>query len=88
MTLAAAKAIGAVAQMSAPASVRAAYPDEKFEFGPGYILPKAFDPRLLPEVAGAVAQAAMAEGVAEAPIKDMNDYRRRLEQLATALQTL
>ncbi|GJL91562.1 malic enzyme-like NAD(P)-binding protein [Hyphococcus sp.] len=88
MTLAAAKAIGAVAQMDTPASVRAAYPDETFEFGPGYILPKAFDPRLLPEVACAVAQAAIAEGVAEAPIKDMSAYRRQLEQLAVSLQAL
>jgi len=88
MTLAAAKAIGAVAQMETPASVRAAYPSETFEFGPGNILPKAFDPRLLPEVASAVAQAAMSDGVAEAPIKDMGAYRRQLEQLALSLQTL
>jgi malate dehydrogenase (oxaloacetate-decarboxylating)(NADP+) len=88
MTLAAAKAIGAVARIPAPASVRAAYPDEALEFGPGYILPKAFDPRLLPEVAGAVAEAAMKDGVAEAPIKDMAAYKTRLEKLATALQAL
>ena len=88
MTLAAATAIGAVARMNAPASVRAAYPTESLEFGPGYILPKAFDPRLLPEVAGAVADAAMKDGVAEAPIKDMGAYRMRLEKLATALQAL
>ncbi|PQA89118.1 malic enzyme-like NAD(P)-binding protein [Hyphococcus luteus] len=88
MTLAAAKAIGAVAQMETPQSVRAAYPDETFEFGPGYILPKAFDPRLLPAVAAAVAEAAMKEGVAAAPIRDMGAYRARLEKLALALQAL
>ena len=88
MTLAAAKAIGAVARLPAPASVRAAYPDETLAFGPGYILPKAFDPRLLPEVAGAVAEAAMNEGVAEAPIRDVAAYKRRLETLAMALQSL
>ncbi|WDI30365.1 NAD-dependent malic enzyme [Hyphococcus flavus] len=88
MTTAAARAIGAVARMETPQSVRNAYPDENFAFGPGYILPKAFDPRLLPEVAGAVAQAAMDDGVAKAPIRDMNGYKQRLEALATALQAL
>lgn len=88
MTLAAAKAIGAVARMETPPTVRTAYPEESFVFGPDYILPKAFDPRLLPEVAGAVAQAAMDEGVAKQPIRDMQGYRQRLEALAIALQTL
>ena len=88
MTLAAAKAIGAVARMETPASVRAAYPDEDFVFGPGYILPKAFDPRLLPEVAGAVAKAAMDEGVAQAPLRDFAGYKQRLAELALALQAM
>ncbi len=88
MMRAAAKAIAAVARLEASGSVRTAYPDEAFEFGPGYILPKAFDPRLLPEVAGAVAEAAMEDGVAAAPISDMAVYRQRLVNLAEALQAL
>lgn len=88
MTLAAAKAIGGVARTETPQSVRTAYPDEAFGFGPGYILPKAFDPRLLPNVASAVAEAAMKEGVANAPIRDMKGYRQRLEALAQSLQAL
>jgi malate dehydrogenase (oxaloacetate-decarboxylating)(NADP+) len=74
--------------METPQSVRIAYPEEDFVFGPGYILPKAFDPRLLPEVACAVAQAAMDDGVAKSPIRDINGYRQRLEALAIALQAL
>ena len=88
MTTAAARAIGKVARMETPQSVRTAYPEESFVFGPGYILPKAFDPRLLPEVAGAVAQSAMDDGVARAPIRDMNGYKQRLEALAASLQSL
>jgi len=88
MTVAAARAIGAVTRMDAPEGVRAAYPEEKFVFGPDYILPKAFDPRLLPAVAGAVAHAAMEDKVAAAPIRDFAAYEANLADLAEALRNL
>jgi malate dehydrogenase (oxaloacetate-decarboxylating)(NADP+) len=53
---------------------------EPLQFGPDYIIPKPFDPRLLVQLAPAVAQAAMDSGVATRPIQDMADYRERLEQ--------
>ncbi|MEO1252055.1 MAG: malic enzyme-like NAD(P)-binding protein [Pseudomonadota bacterium] len=88
MTVAAAAAIGEVAREDAPESVRAAYPDENFVFGPDYILPKAFDPRLLPAVASAVAEAAAKDGVAAEPIRDLNAYRAVLAGLAERLRSL
>ena len=60
--------------------VRAAYGDEPLKFGPDYILPKPFDPRLIVKIAPAVAEAAMYSGVATRPIADFNTYRERLEQ--------
>jgi malate dehydrogenase (oxaloacetate-decarboxylating)(NADP+) len=62
-----------------PAAVRNAYPDEKFEFGRHYIIPKPFDPRVLQFVAPAVAKAAMDTGVARTKI-DLVEYAARLEQ--------
>jgi len=53
---------------------------EPLQFGPDYIIPKPFDPRLLVELAPAVAQAAMDSGVATRVIEDMADYREHLEQ--------
>ncbi|MEM7015819.1 MAG: NADP-dependent malic enzyme [Pseudomonadota bacterium] len=60
--------------------VRAAYGDESLKFGPDYILPKPFDPRLIVKIAPAVAEAAMYSGAATRPIADFNTYRERLEQ--------
>jgi malate dehydrogenase (oxaloacetate-decarboxylating)(NADP+) len=62
-----------------PDAVRRAYPGERFEFGPHYIIPKPFDPRVLLHVAPAVAQAAMESGVARESI-DCEEYRQVLER--------
>ena len=58
--------------------MRHAYPGERFDFGPTYIIPKPFDPRVLIHESIAVAKAAMESGVARLPI-DLDDYRRVLE---------
>jgi malate dehydrogenase (oxaloacetate-decarboxylating)(NADP+) len=61
-----------------PDVVKRAYPGESFDFGPHYIIPKPFDPRVLLYVAPAVAQAAMESGVACRPV-DLADYEKRLQ---------
>jgi len=61
-----------------PDEVRNAYPGERFEFGPDYLIPKPFDPRVLVHVASAVAQAAVETGVARVRC-DLGEYRRSLE---------
>ena len=58
----------------------AAYAGEPLQFGPDYLIPKPFDPRLLVQLAPAVAQAAMDSGVASRPIENMDDYREQLNQ--------
>ncbi len=58
--------------------VSSAYAGETLRFGPEYLIPKPFDPRLIVEIASAVAQAAMDSGVATRPIEDMAAYRHRL----------
>ena len=63
-----------------PSSVREAYPDDVFDFGPKYIIPKPFDARVLLFVAPAVAKAAMDTGVAQEKI-DLAKYSRRLEEI-------
>ena len=63
-----------------PEVVRRAYPGEVFDYGPNYIIPKPFDPRVLLYVPPAVAQAAMDTGVARQPI-DMRVYEQRLQQM-------
>jgi malate dehydrogenase (oxaloacetate-decarboxylating)(NADP+) len=83
MKQAAVKALAELARLGAkgmPDAVKAAYPGENFEFGPGYIIPKPFDPRVLLHVSPAVAQAAMESGVARVKL-DLGDYRKRLEQI-------
>jgi malate dehydrogenase (oxaloacetate-decarboxylating)(NADP+) len=67
-----------------PEAVVRAYPGEKFDFGPDYIIPKPFDPRVLLTVAPAVAKAAMDSGVARTQI-DLVAYRARLEGTAREL---
>ena len=81
MKLAAAKALAALAREEVPDSVSRAYSGQKFSFGPEYIIPKPFDPRVLLWVAPAVAKAAMDTGVAKQPITDMQAYKERLEGL-------
>ena len=81
MKLAAANALAALAREEVPDSVVKAYAGQKFSFGPEYIIPKPFDPRVLLWVAPAVAKAAMDTGVARTPIADMTAYKERLEGL-------
>ena len=57
-----------------------AYGDQQFSFGPDYLIPQPFDPRLLVSPAPAVAKAAMESGVASRPITDLDAYRERLSQ--------
>jgi Malic enzyme len=78
MKLAAARALAALAHSDVPDSVLKAYGVESMLFGPDYIIPKPVDPRVLLWVAPAVAQAAMAEGIARRPV-DPTTYREELE---------
>jgi len=79
MKLAAVKALAQLAREECPDSVCKAYGNQKFVFGPNYIIPKPFDPRVLLHVAPAIAQAAMDTGVARQPIEDMAKYIEHLE---------
>ncbi len=81
MKVAAADAIAALARMEASEVVAAAYGGHAPVFGADYIIPKPFDPRLILEIAPAVARAAMDSGVARRPIADFGAYRRELERL-------
>ena len=80
MEIAAVEAIAGLARMEASEVVAAAYGGAAPVFGPDYIIPKPFDPRLILEVAPAVARAAMASGVARRPIADFDAYQRQLER--------
>jgi len=80
MKIAAVKAIADLALAEASDAVAAAYGDEELAFGPEYLIPKPFDPRLIVKVAPAVAQAAMDSGVATRPITDMVAYRQQLTE--------
>ena len=80
MKIAAADAIAALARVEASEVVAAAYGGVAPVFGPDYIIPKPFDPRLILEIAPAVAKAAMESGVALRPIADFEAYRRELER--------
>ena len=79
MKLAATYALAELARMDVPDSVRRAYGVETLEFGPEYIIPKPFDPRVLTHVAPAVARAAMETGVAWRQL-DLAAYRDELEK--------
>ena len=79
MKVAAANALAALAQQPVTPEVAALYPDEKLEFGLGYIIPKAFDRRLFVEVSYAVAEAAVKTGVARLKV-DLAAYRKDLER--------
>ncbi len=80
MKLACVKAIAALAQEEVSDEVAMAYPGQNLAFGPGYLIPKPFDPRLISIIAPAVAQAAMDSGVATRPITDMEAYRDKLKE--------
>ena len=79
MKVAAANALAMLARKEVPAEVAAIYPNEKLEFGLGYIIPKPFDRRLFVEVSYAVAEAAVKTGVARRKV-DLAAYRAELEK--------
>ncbi len=79
MELACIEGIAALARATTSAEAAAAYRGEKLTFGPDYLIPKPFDPRLIGVVASAVAKAAMETGVAARPIDDMAAYKRKLD---------
>ena len=78
MKIAAAHALAELAREAVPEEVAAAYGGTVHSFGPDYIIPAPFDPRLIEIVPCAVAQAAMDSGVAQKPIADMRAYRQQL----------
>jgi malate dehydrogenase (oxaloacetate-decarboxylating)(NADP+) len=80
MQVAAVEAIASLARAEASEVVAAAYGGQAPVFGPEYIIPKPFDPRLILHIAPAVARAAMASGVATRPIADFAAYQRELER--------
>jgi malate dehydrogenase (oxaloacetate-decarboxylating)(NADP+) len=80
MKLATVHALAALARAEQSDVVTAAYGDESTGFGPEFLIPRAFDPRLITRIAPAVAKAAMDSGVATRPITDLDAYRNRLTQ--------
>ncbi len=80
MKMAAAHAIAGLARKVSAAEVARTYRDERLVFGPDYLIPKPFDPRLLVHVASAVAKAAMDTGIAARPIEDFDAYEARLNR--------
>ena len=79
MKLAACHALAELARQDVPDAVLRAYGLKRLQFGPDYIIPKPFDPRVLIWEASAVAEAAVKSGVARLPMKDFGAYRDRLE---------
>jgi malate dehydrogenase (oxaloacetate-decarboxylating)(NADP+) len=79
MKIAAANALAQLAREPVPDSVLRAYDLEHLAFGPDYLIPKPFDPRVLWKLAPAVARAAVEEGLAGAPIEDFDEYRSALQ---------
>jgi malate dehydrogenase (oxaloacetate-decarboxylating)(NADP+) len=80
MKIAAAQALAQLAREDVPDEVAAAYQGRRLKFGPEYIIPSPFDPRLISYIPPFVAQAAMDTGVARRPIADMNAYKASLAQ--------
>ena len=78
MKIAAAQALAALAREDVPDEVDAAYSGRRLRYGPEYIIPVPFDPRLISTVPAAVAKAAMESGVARKPILDLAGYRHEL----------
>ena len=87
MEIAAVHAIAELAQAEQSEVVTAAYAGAKLSFGPEYLIPKPFDPRLMMRIAPAVARAAEASGVAARPIADMEAYRAKLQTFVYASGT-
>ena len=78
MKIACVHALSALAEAEPTDVVKSAYAGQSLSFGPEYLLPKPFDPRLITEVSAAVAKAAMTSGVATRPIEDFRAYKRQL----------
>ena len=72
--------LAALARATTSAEAAAAYAGEELTFGPDYLIPKPFDPRLMGVVASAVAAAAMESGVAARPVEDVAAYKAKLDQ--------
>ena len=87
MEIAAVHAIAELAQAEQSEVVAAAYAGEELAFGPEYLIPKPFDPRLMMKIAPAVAKAAADSGVALRPIADLDAYRERLQSFVYASGT-
>ncbi len=87
MEIAAVHAMADLAQAEQSEVVAAAYAGEQLAFGPEYLIPKPFDPRLMMKIAPAVAQAAADSGVALRPVKDMDAYREKLQSFVYASGT-
>jgi malate dehydrogenase (oxaloacetate-decarboxylating)(NADP+) len=88
MKIAAARSLAALAHEPVPDSVSEAYGEQSFRFGPDYVIPKPFDPRVLWWCAPAVAKAAMDSGAARLQI-DLDEYRERLQRrMGGAQQTI
>ncbi|MEW5729179.1 MAG: NADP-dependent malic enzyme [Pseudomonadota bacterium] len=92
MKIAAAQAIAQLAREDVPDEVDAAYAGRRLRYGPEYIIPVPFDPRLIAAIPPAVAKAAMDTGVARKPIVDIEGYRKelsaRLDPTAASLQAI
>lgn len=80
MKLACAHALADLARQDVPEEVAAAYHGKRPKYGPDYIIPAPFDPRLISEIPPYVAQAAMDTGVARKPIEDIEAYKKSLAQ--------
>ena len=88
MEVAAVKAVAELAQVEQSEIVTSVYGNDNLSFGPDYLIPKPFDPRLITAIAPAVAKAAMDDGVALRPIKDFDAYRNQLQQFVYHSGTL
>jgi malate dehydrogenase (oxaloacetate-decarboxylating)(NADP+) len=92
MKIAAAQALAALAREDTPDEVDAAYAGRRLRYGPDYIIPVPFDPRLISTIPRAVAKAAMDSGVAQRPLVDLESYRvelaSRLDPTANSLQLI
>jgi malate dehydrogenase (oxaloacetate-decarboxylating)(NADP+) len=90
MKVAAAEALAALAREDVPDEVARAYAGQRLAYGPEYIIPAPFDPRLIVAVPKAVAEAAEASGVARRPLENLETYQRelsgRLDPTAASLQ--
>ncbi|MCR9256562.1 MAG: NADP-dependent malic enzyme [Alphaproteobacteria bacterium] len=92
MKIAAAEALAKLAREDVPDEVDRAYSGRRLQYGPDYIIPAPFDPRLIGAVSSAVAKAAMETGVARKPIADMVEYcntlSARLDPTGSSLQSI